>query len=71
MATFVKIAKTAEVEPGCGKSFEVNGKRIALFNVEGPSTPSMILVLIGVGRFRKGISMGIKLPVHGMGLYLM
>ena len=35
MATFVKIAKTAEVEPGCGKSFKVNGKRIALFNVEG------------------------------------
>ena len=35
MATFVKIAKTAEVEPGCGKSFEVNGKRIAPFNVEG------------------------------------
>jgi nitrite reductase/ring-hydroxylating ferredoxin subunit len=35
MATFVKIAKAADVEPGCGKSFEVNGKRIALFNVEG------------------------------------
>jgi len=35
MATFVKVAKAADVEPGCGKSFEVNGKRIALFNVEG------------------------------------
>ena len=35
MATFVKVAQAAEVEPGCGKSFEVNGKRIALFNVEG------------------------------------
>ena len=35
MATFVKIAKAADVEPGCGKSFEVNGKRIGLFNVEG------------------------------------
>ena len=34
MATFVKIAKAADLEPGCGKSFEVNGKRIALFNVE-------------------------------------
>jgi nitrite reductase (NADH) small subunit len=35
MAAFVKVAKAADVEPGCGKSFEVNGKRIALFNVEG------------------------------------
>ena len=35
MATFVKVAKAADVEPGCGKSFEVNGKRIALFTVEG------------------------------------
>jgi nitrite reductase (NADH) small subunit len=35
MATFLKVAKAADVEPGCGKSFEVNGKRIALFNVEG------------------------------------
>jgi hypothetical protein len=35
MATFVKVAKAADVEPGCRKSFEVNGKRIALFNVEG------------------------------------
>ena len=23
MATFVKVAKAADVEPGCGKSFEV------------------------------------------------
>ena len=35
MATFVKVAKAAEIEPGCGESFEVDGKRIALFNVEG------------------------------------
>ena len=44
MATFVKIAKAADVEPGCGKSFEVNGKRIALFNVEGTFTLSTTLV---------------------------
>ncbi|MGH9631525.1 MAG: hypothetical protein ACRD7E_24735 [Bryobacteraceae bacterium] len=37
-----------------GKSFEVNGKRIALFNVEGTSTLSTTLVPIGVDRYPKG-----------------
>jgi nitrite reductase/ring-hydroxylating ferredoxin subunit len=31
----VKVAKTDEVAPGQGKLVEVNGKKIALFNVEG------------------------------------
>jgi nitrite reductase/ring-hydroxylating ferredoxin subunit len=35
MAGFVKVAKTDEVAPGQGKLVEVNGKKIALFNVEG------------------------------------
>ena len=35
MAGFVKVAKTDEVAPGQGKMVEVNGKKIALFNVEG------------------------------------
>ena len=35
MAGFVKVAKTGEIAPGQGKQVEVNGKKIALFNVEG------------------------------------
>ena len=35
MAGFVKLAKTDEVAPGQGKMVEVEGKKIALFNVEG------------------------------------
>lgn len=31
----MKVAKTDEVAPGQGKLVEVNGKKIALFNVEG------------------------------------
>jgi nitrite reductase (NADH) small subunit/3-phenylpropionate/trans-cinnamate dioxygenase ferredoxin subunit len=35
MAEFVKVAKAGDVSPGKGIMVEVNGKKIALFNVEG------------------------------------
>ena len=35
MAAFVKVAKADEIAPGQGKMVEVNGSKIALFNVEG------------------------------------
>jgi len=35
MAEFVKVAKTNEIESSGGKSVEVNGRKIALFNVDG------------------------------------
>jgi len=35
MAEFVKVAKIGEIESGLGRLVEVNGKRIALFNVDG------------------------------------
>jgi len=35
MAGFVKVAKSDEIAPGQGKLIEVEGKRIALFNVDG------------------------------------
>jgi NAD(P)H-dependent nitrite reductase small subunit len=35
MAQFVKVATTDEIAPGTGKQVEVNGKQIALFNVDG------------------------------------
>ena len=35
MADFVRVAAVADVQPGTGKCVEVNGRQIALFNVEG------------------------------------
>jgi len=35
MADFVKVAQANEIEPGHGKLVEVQGKMIALFNVDG------------------------------------
>ena len=35
MEGFVKIAKSDEIQPGQGKMVEVDGKKIALFNVDG------------------------------------
>ena len=35
MANFVKVCKTGEVKAGCGKSVEINGKAVGVFNVDG------------------------------------
>ena len=35
MANFVKVCKTTDVKAGCGRSIEINGKPLALFNVDG------------------------------------
>ena len=35
MADFVKVATTNEIEPGQARIVDVQGKSIALFNVEG------------------------------------
>jgi len=35
MAGYVKVANTGDLSPGNGKMVEVNGKKIALFNVDG------------------------------------
>ena len=35
MAEFVKAAKTDEIAPGQSKMLEVNGKKIAIFNLAG------------------------------------
>jgi nitrite reductase/ring-hydroxylating ferredoxin subunit len=35
MSKLVKIATTSEVSPGTGKEVEVEGKSIALFNLDG------------------------------------
>ena len=35
MAEYAKVAKASELEPNHGKLVEVQGKKIALFNVDG------------------------------------
>jgi len=35
MANFVRVAATAEIPKGQGKTVEVEGKKIAVFNVDG------------------------------------
>jgi nitrite reductase/ring-hydroxylating ferredoxin subunit len=35
MANFVKVCKTSDIQSGCGKSIEVNGNPVAVFNVDG------------------------------------
>jgi 3-phenylpropionate/trans-cinnamate dioxygenase ferredoxin subunit len=35
MAKFVKVAKTGDIAPGQAKMVEVDGKNMALFNLEG------------------------------------
>jgi nitrite reductase/ring-hydroxylating ferredoxin subunit len=35
MADFVKAGRTTEIEPGQARLVEVNGKQIALFNIDG------------------------------------
>ena len=35
MTNFVKVAQTSEIPAGQGKCIEVEGKRIAVFNVDG------------------------------------
>ena len=35
MADFVRVAGTADVQPGHGMVAEVNGKTVAVFNVDG------------------------------------
>lgn len=35
MAEFVKVATLADLPPGSGKCVDVNGKQLALFNVDG------------------------------------
>ena len=35
MANFVKVCKTADIPQGAGKTVEVNGTPLAVFNVDG------------------------------------
>lgn len=35
MANFVKVCETSDIPPGAGRTVEVNGKPVALFNIGG------------------------------------
>lgn len=35
MPDFVKVCKTADIEPESGRTVELNGKPIAVFNIDG------------------------------------
>lgn len=35
MAEFLKVCQVADVKPGSGKSIELDGKTVAVFNVDG------------------------------------
>ena len=54
MAEFIKVAKTAEIEPGGARLVEGNGKQIALFNVEGQFFTSTTRVRTGAARWPRG-----------------
>jgi hypothetical protein len=53
MARFVVGTKGDFEESGTGKLVEVGGQSIAIFNVEGATTPSKISVLIEVDRCQR------------------
>jgi nitrite reductase/ring-hydroxylating ferredoxin subunit len=35
MANFVKVCKVGDVKAGCGKSVEINGHAVGVFNIDG------------------------------------
>jgi len=35
MANYVKVCKTSDIKPGSGRSLDINGKAIGIFNVDG------------------------------------
>ena len=35
MANFVKVCKTSDVKAGCGRSIDIDGKLVAVFNLDG------------------------------------
>ena len=65
MGELIRIAGTADVKPGAGMVAEVNGKAIAVFNVDGAFMPSTIPVSTGAARWAKGMWKGMWCPAPG------
>jgi len=67
MSEFVTVAGAAEIPPGTGRTVEVNGIRIALFNVDGTfyavdNTCPHAGGPLGEGKLKEGI---VECPWHG------
>lgn len=67
MSEFVTVARVSEVPPGTGRTVEVNGIRIALFNVDGTyyaldNTCPHAGGPLGEGKLKEGI---VECPWHG------
>ena len=67
MSEWTTVTKTSAIREGRGKSFTVNGKRIAILNENGKfcavgNTCPHAMGSLGRGRIRKGT---VICPVHG------
>ena len=67
MSEYTTVTKTTSIKDGRGKSFTVNGRRIAIFNQDGKfcavdNTCPHAMGSLGRGRIRNGI---VVCPVHG------
>lgn len=67
MSDFTTVTKTSKIKDGRGKSFTVNGKRIAIFNQAGKfcaidNTCPHAMGSLGRGRIKNNT---VVCPVHG------
>lgn len=67
MSDFHTVTKTSKIKDGRGKSFTVNGKRIAIFNQKGQfcaidNTCPHAMGSLGKGRIKNNT---VVCPVHG------
>lgn len=67
MSDFTPVTKTSKIKDGRGKSFTVNGKRIAIFNQSGQfcaidNTCPHAMGSLGRGRIKNNT---VACPVHG------
>jgi hypothetical protein len=62
MARWIKIAEIGDIAPGLGKVFEVDGRSVAVFNVNGTlyaiATRLTIVVRIKGHRWQRAALMG-------------
>ncbi len=67
MSDYITVTKTSKIREGRGKTFNVSGRRIAIFKEQGAfcavdNTCPHALGSLGKGRIRNGIAV---CPVHG------
>lgn len=67
MSEYISVTKESAIRDGRGKSFTVNGKRVAIFNQNGKfcavdNTCPHAMGSLGKGRIRNSI---VVCPVHG------